>query len=288
MALSAIFVMLRLSGDPASVMLPFDASEEERQNLRISMGLDRPLYVQYASFLTRIGKGDFGDSVRYRQRVTRLIGERLAATLTLAFVGLGIAVIAGVPLGVLQGVRQGSILDWLTRTIAVGSFAIPGFWLGMMLIMLFSVQLGWLPSSGYGSWRHLILPAITLSVSFFAYVTLLVRDGIIETLRQDYVRTARAKGLRTRSVLFKHALRNALIPVVGFIGTQAGPLLGGAVITESVFQWPGLGLLAVQSIGFRDFPVVQGAVFFLVVGVVFMNLVADVSYTIVDPRIRYT
>lgn len=283
----AVFVMLRFSGDPASVMLPFDATPEIREAFRREMGLDRPLHVQYAVFLARTLRGDFGSSVRYRQPVSTLIGERLPATLLLTAAGIGLTLLLGVPLGVIQATRRGSVLDRIGTGVAVIVFSMPGFWLGMMLITVFAVRLRWLPSSGIGSWQHLMLPAFTVASALLAYTSLLVRDGMADVLMQDYVRTARAKGVVERTVRYRHALRNALIPVIGMIGLQMGTLLGGAVITESVFQWPGIGLLALQSIGTRDFPLVQGTVFFLALSVAGMNLVADLLYAVADPRIRY-
>lgn len=232
----AVFVMLRFSGDPASVMLPFDATPEIREAFRREMGLDRPLHVQYAVFLARTLRGDFGSSVRYRQPVSTLIGERLPATLLLTAAGIGLTLLLGVPLGVIQATRRGSVLDRIGTGVAVIVFSMPGFWLGMMLITVFAVRLRWLPSSGIGSWQHLMLPAFTVASALLAYTSLLVRDGMADVLMQDYVRTARAKGVVERTVRYRHALRNALIPVIGMIGLQMGTLLGGAVITESVFQ----------------------------------------------------
>jgi peptide/nickel transport system permease protein len=283
----AVFVMLRYSGDPATVMLPLDARPEERQALREAMGLDRPLYVQYLIFLSGALRGDLGSSVRYRQPVVALIYERLPATVILSVAGMALAVALGIPLGVIQATRKGSAVDAIGTGVGILGFSMPGFWLGMMLIAVFAVRLRWLPSSGMGGWQHVVLPAVTLALAFLSYIALLVRDGVLEVLTYDYVRTARAKGLRSRAVLYHHALRNTLIPVVSLVGLQTGTLLGGAVITESVFQWPGIGLLALQAIGFRDFPLVQGAVFFLALSVVVMNLLADIAYGVIDPRVRY-
>lgn len=283
----AVFVMLRFSGDPASVLLPFDAPPEARQALRETMGLDRPVYVQYGRFLARALQGDFGKSVRYRQPVINLILERLPATVILTLAGVGITLAVGVLLGVIQAVRRGTWVDSFGTSVTVLGFSMPGFWLGMIFIMVFAVKLHWLPSSGMGSWEHLVLPAVTLASALLAYVSLLVRNGMLDVLTQDYIRTAQAKGLATSLVLYKHALRNTLIPVVSLVGLQMGSLLGGAVITESVFQWPGIGLLVLQAISMRDFPLVQGCVFFLALGVVVMNLTADLLYAVVDPRIRY-
>ncbi len=282
-----VFVMLRFSGDPASVLLPFEASAEERQLLRKSMGLDRPIYVQYGRYVARVLRGDFGTSVRYRLPVLSLIFDRVPPTLALTLAGMTVAILAGILLGVVQATNRGSWIDLIGTAVAILTFSMPGFWLGMILIVFFAVQLHWLPSSGMGTWKHLVLPSITLAAAFLAYVSFLVRDGVLSALAQDYVRTARAKGLPERSVLYKHTLRNALVPMVSVVALQTGTLLGGAVITESVFQWPGVGLLALQSISFRDFPVIQGTVFFLAIGVVVLNLAGDLLYTVIDPRIRY-
>jgi len=283
----AVFIMLRFSGDPASVMLPFDATPESRQAFRETMGLDRPLHIQYGIFLSRAFQGDFGSSVRYRQPVIALIMERLPATILLTLAGVGLTLAIGIPLGIIQATRQRSWIDWVGGGATVLSFSMPGFWLGMMLIMVFAVRLHWLPSSGMGSWQHVVLPAVTVASALLAYTSLLVRNGMLDVLTQDYIRTARAKGLFGNAVLYRHALRNTLIPVVSLVGLQMGTLFGGAVITESVFQWPGIVLLALQAISMRDFPLVQGTVFFLALSVVAMNLAADLLYAVIDPRIRY-
>jgi peptide/nickel transport system permease protein len=283
----AVFILVRLSGDPASIMLPFEASAEDRQALRDSMGLNRPVAIQYGVFLAHLIRGDLGISARYRLPVFSLIRDRLSPTVILTLCGMGLAVLLGIALGALQATYQGTLIDLIGTVLSVLAFSMPGFWLGLVLIMLFAVHMQWLPSSGMGTWKHLVLPSLTLAAAFLAYVSLLVRNGMIETLSQDYIRTAKAKGLRQRTVVFRHALRNALIPVVSVTALNTGTLLGGAVITESVFQWPGIGLLALQSISFRDFPVVQGVVIILALGVVLMNFVGDLLYVLIDPRLRY-
>jgi peptide/nickel transport system permease protein len=205
----------------------------------------------------------------------------------LTLTSIGMAVTIGIVLGVVQAARRGSWIDAVGTVVSIIGFSMPGFWLGMILIIVFSVYLRWFPSSGMGSWQHLVLPAITLALGLLAYISLLVRDGVLDVLKQDYIRTAWAKGIKRNTVLYRHALGNALIPVISLTALQMGTLLGGAVITESVFQWPGVGLLALQAISFRDFPLVQGTVFFLALGVIVMNLAADLLYGIIDPRIRY-
>lgn len=283
----AVFVLLRFSGDPSVTMLPFDASPAQQEALRHEFGLDRPLHVQYVYYVLRVAKGDLGDSIRYRQPVAGLVLERLPATVVLTLTGVGLALVIGVAIGIIQAVHSQSLLDRLVSAVVILGFSMPGFWLGMLLIMLFAVRLGWLPSSGVGGTRHLILPGVTLAAFLLAYVSMLVRERMLDVLAQDYIRTARAKGLPSRLILYKHALRNAAIPVASLVALQTGTLFGGAVITESVFQWPGIGLLALQAISFRDFPLVQGAALLLALAVVIMNLAADLLYSILDPRIRY-
>jgi peptide/nickel transport system permease protein len=283
----AVFTLLRFSGDPTAVMLPFDATAAQQEALRREMGLDRPLVAQYVRYLGRIARGDLGSSLRYRQPVLTLVLERLPATIMLTLAGVGLALVLGTTTGVVQAYFRNSWVDRLATVVTILIFSMPVFWLGMLLIMLFAVQLGWLPSSGMGGVRYVILPALTLAAFLLAYVSMLVKERMVAVLGEDYIRTARAKGLTTRRILFKHGLRNAAIPVASLVALQTGTLLGGAVITESVFQWPGIGLLALQAISFRDFPVVQGAALFLAIAVVTMNLVADLSYAALDPRIRY-
>lgn len=281
------FHMVRLSGDPGTTMLPIDATPEQRESFRREMGLNRPLYVQFLLFAGNALRGDLGESVRYRQTVVHLLAQRLPATLELSLAALALAVSGGIILGVLMVVYRRTVIEVFGMSLSVFGISVPGFWLGIMLIIIFSVNLGWLPTSGRGTWRHLILPAVTLGVNFLGPIALLVQSGVSEVMRSDFVRTARAKGLSERTVLYKHSLRNALIPVISMIGVQIGTLMGGAVITESVFQWPGVGLLALQAVSVRDFPLTQGAVLFLAVVIVMVNFAIDLSYALIDPRIRY-
>lgn len=281
-----VFAALRLSGDPAATMLPGDASVEELQALRHALGLDQPIHVQYVQFLLGAVRGDFGMSFRHQQPALPLVLERLPATFELAVAALVLALVIAIPLGVLAAIRQGGPLDVLAMGFAVVGQAMPSFWMGIMLILVVSVQLGLLPTSGRGGPEHLILPAVTLATHFAALLARLTRTSMLEVLNQDYLRTARAKGLRESTVILGHALKNAAVPVITLIGIQFGTLLGGAVVTETVFAWPGVGRLAVQSIFVRDYPVVQAGVFVLAMSFVLINLLVDLLYGQLDPRIR--
>ena len=281
-----VFVALRLSGDPAATMLPGDATVDELAALRRTLGLDRPLHLQYVAFLGGAVRGDFGESFRHQQPAFGLVMERLPATLELAFAALVLAVVVALPLGILAAVYRGRTADVLAMSFAVVGQATPYFWMGIMLILVVSVELGWLPTSGRGSWAHLILPAITLGTHFAASLARLTRTSLLEVLGQNFVTTARAKGLAEGSVILRHALKNAAVPVVTLIGLQFGTLLGGAVVTETIFAWPGIGRLVVQAIGARDYPLVQGCV--LTIGLVYVvvNLLTDLALAFIDPRIR--
>jgi len=280
------FVALRLSGDPAATMLPGDASVDELRDLRHALGLDRPLHVQYVAFLGSAVRGDFGDSFRHQQPAFGLVLERLPATLELAFAALLLAVAVALPLGIVAAIYRGRAVDMLAMGFAVVGQATPYFWMGIMLILVVSVELGWLPTSGRGDWRHLILPAVTLGTHFAASLARLTRTSMLEVLGQNFVTTARAKGLGEPRVVLAHALKNAAVPVVTLIGLQFGTLLGGAVVTETIFAWPGVGRLAVQSIFVRDYPVVQAGVLVLALVFVAINLAVDLLYGTLDPRIR--
>jgi peptide/nickel transport system permease protein len=281
-----VFVALRLSGDPAATMLPGDATVDELAALRRTLGLDRPLHVQYVAFLGSAVRGDFGDSFRHQQPAFALVLERLPATLELAFAALLLAVVVALPLGILAAMYRGRAADVVAMGLAVVGQATPYFWMGIMLILVVSVELGWLPTSGRGGWQHLVLPAITLGTHFAAVLARLTRTSLLEVLGQNFVTTARAKGLAERRVILVHALKNAAVPVVTLIGLQFGTLLGGAVVTETIFAWPGVGRLAVQSIFVRDYPVVQAGVLVLALSFVALNLLVDLLYGALDPRIR--
>ncbi|HYE90697.1 MAG TPA: ABC transporter permease [Terriglobales bacterium] len=281
-----VFAALRMSGDPAATMLPGDASVDELRDLRHALGLDVPLHLQYVRFLASAVTGDFGTSLRHQQPAMELVLERLPATLELAFAALLLSVAVGLPLGIVAALRRGRLADMLAMAFAVVGQATPYFWMGIMLILIFAVELQWLPTSGRGGIERLVLPAVTLGTHFMAVLARLTRTSMLEVLGQNYVTTARAKGLAERSVVLVHALKNAAVPVVTLIGLQFGTLLGGAVVTETIFAWPGVGRLAVQSIFVRDYPVVQAGVFVLALTFVAINLLVDLLYGWLDPRTR--
>lgn len=281
------FLLVHLTGDPATLLLPLDATDEDRARFRQAMGLDRPLVVQYVDFVVRAVRGDFGTSLRFQQPAMGLVIERLPATMALAAVALGLALLIGVPAGLLAGVRRGSVFDRVAMLVALAGQCVPAFWLGLMLILVFSVAIRVLPVSGGGTPAHLVLPGLTLSFYTMALVARLLRSNMLDVMRTDYVRTARAKGLSERTVVLRHALKNASIPVVTVVGLSAGYLLGGAVIVEQVFAYPGLGRLVYQSISNRDVPVVQAFVVLISLVVLAINLTVDLVYTLLDPRVRY-
>jgi ABC-type dipeptide/oligopeptide/nickel transport system permease component len=250
------------------------------------MGFNDPFLVQYGRFLAGAVRGNFGDSVRHGEPAFDLVVERMPATFELAGAGLLVALCVAIPAGIVSAVRRNSTLDYVSTILALLGQSMPTFWLGIMLILVFSVQFHLLPSSGRGTLSHLILPALTLGLFTTARITRLTRSGMLEVLNQDYIRTARAKGVSARPIVWKHALKNAAIPIVTIIGIELGTLLGGSVITETIFAWPGVGRLSVQAIYNRDYPVVQAAVFLLASTFVLVNLIVDVVYTYLDPRIR--
>lgn len=282
------FGIMRLSGDPALLLVSPDATTEEIAAARQRMGFDRPLVVQYAKYLQRAVLGDFGDSLRYNQPALRLVLERMPATLELAFVSLGISLSIALVLGVLAATRRGSLIDHLSMLIALAGQAVPAFLLGILAILVFSVRLRWFPTSGRGGLENLVLPSLTLGLYSAARLTRLVRAGMIETLNQDYIRTARSKGLGERVVVIQHAFRNTMLSVITMVGIELGSLLGGAVVIETVFAWPGIGLLAVQAINSRDFPIVMAEVAVVGAMIVLINLLVDLLYGVFDPRIRET
>ena len=283
-----VFFLLRLApGDPVSLLLVESASPEQVAAAKAKWGLDKPIPVQYAVFLGRALRGDLGDSLFFQQPAIEVLMERMPATLQLSAAALLFSLSVAIPIGMLSALKRDSFWDYLGTGLAMLGQAIPPYWLGIMLILVFSVALGWFPTSGRGTLSHLVLPAITLGSVLMALVTRLVRSGMLDVLGEDYVRTARAKGLRERSVIVRHALRNILIPLVTVIGLQLGALFGGAVITESIFAWPGVGRLALQSINARDYPMVQASVLVISVVYVFLNLAVDLLYVYLDPRIRY-
>jgi len=282
----AVFLMIHLiPGDPAALIAGADATQADIENVRQSLGLDRPLPAQYVSFVTHALSGDFGNSFRTGRPVLEEIMPRYANTVALGAIALAIAVLIGMASGIVSAVRRHTIFDNAALLLSLAGVSMPTFFLGLLLMLIFSVWLGWLPLSGKDSWLHYILPAITLGTASVAIISRVMHASLIEVLNEDYVRTARAKGQREALVIWRHAVRNALIPVVTVAGLQLGYLLGGAVVTETVFAWPGLGRLLVQSILARDFPVVQAAVLLLAVTFVAINLLTDLIYGLLDPRI---
>jgi ABC-type dipeptide/oligopeptide/nickel transport system permease component len=281
-----VFGILFLTGDPALVLLPPDASAEDVEKFRQSMGFNDPFFVQYGRFLGGALRGDFGQSIRHGEPAFDLVMERMPATFELSGAALAIALCLAIPAGIVSAVRRNTVIDYFSTVVALLGQSMPTFWLGIMLILLFSVQLNLLPSSGRGGWQHMLLPAITLGLFTTARITRLTRSGMLEVLSQDYIRTARAKGVANPPVVWKHALKNAAIPIVTIVGIELGTLLGGSVITETIFAWPGVGRLSVQAIYNRDYPVVQAAVFTLSATFVLVNLIVDMLYTYLDPRIR--
>lgn len=282
-----VFLLVNVTGDPVSLILPMDATEEERQELIHALGLDKPVLVQYGIFLENLVQGDFGKSFKYQEPALPIILERLPATLELAAAAMFVAIIISIPLGILSATKRNSFLDLFVTGGSVLGKAMPNFWLGIMLILLFSVSLGMLPVSGRGTIAHLVLPAITLGTGIAAEMTRLIRSSMLDILGQDYIRTARAKGLIEALVINKHGFRNALIPVVTIMALQTSTLIGGTLITETVFSWPGMGQLLIQSVNSRDMAVVQAATFIIALFVIFSNLLADLAYRFLDPRIKY-
>lgn len=280
------FAVLFLSGDPTDTMVGEDWTIEEVQKLRRDMGLDRPWFIQYITYASRAVRGDFGESLRYRQPAFELIAERIPATLELALVALVLSIVIALPVGVVSASKRGSVYDQGGMIFALFGQAMPVFWLGLMLILIFGVHLRWLPVSGRGGLENLVLPAITLATYSLARNTRIIRSSMLDVLAQDYVRTARAKGLAERMVIYLHALRNALIPVVTIIGLEFGHLLGGAVIVETIFAWPGIGRLMIQAVYAKDFPLVQASVTIAAVIFVTLNFFVDFIYSYLDPRVR--
>jgi ABC-type dipeptide/oligopeptide/nickel transport system permease component len=283
----AVFLMVHLiPGDPAALIAGTDATRADVETVRQSLGLDRPLPAQYVSFVGKALTGDLGKSFRTGRPVLEEIAPRYLNTLVLGAIAIGIAVLFGMASGIVSAVRRHTVFDNAALLLSLAGVSMPTFFLGLLLMLVFSVWLGWLPLSGKDTWLHYILPAITLSTASIAIISRVMHASLIEVLHEDYVRTARAKGQRESLVIWRHAVRNALIPVVTVAGLQLGYLLGGAVVTETVFAWPGLGRLLVQSILARDFPVVQAAVLLLATTFVAINLITDLLYGLLDPRIR--
>ena len=286
--LTMVFLLAHIvPGDPVQQMLGEGARADDLQQLRHALGLDLPVPVQYGRYLRGILRGDLGESFRFQQPVLRVVLSHYPATLELAVVALFVCAAIGIPAGMLAAQRRGSATDRAIGVVTLVGLSVPNFALGPVLILLFSVILGWLPVSGRGGPLHLILPAATLGAALAAILTRMVRTSVMEELSSDYVRTARAKGLSESAVLFRHAFRNALIPILTILGLQFGTLLAGTIVTESIFSWPGIGRLAVQAIEARDYPLLQGCILLIAVSYVFVNLLTDFVYALVDPRVRF-
>jgi peptide/nickel transport system permease protein len=287
-ALTLVFFMIHLvPGDPVEVMLGETASNADKESLRRELGLDQPLRTQYVRFLAALAAGDLGRSLYERENVARLIGARFPATLELALVAMTVALLMAFPLGILAALKRHSWIDRFSLLFSLFGLSMPNFWLGPLAIIVFSINLGWLPVSGRGTLSHLILPAVTLGMAMSAILTRMIRSALLDVLHEDYIQTARAKGLSEPRVWLKHALRNSLLSVVTIVGLQFGALLAGSIITETIFTWPGIGRLTIHAIQTRDYPLVQGCILVIAISYLFVNLVTDILYRLVDPRISY-
>jgi ABC-type dipeptide/oligopeptide/nickel transport system permease component len=283
-----VFALIHLvPGDPAQSMLGEGASQAEVEQLREALGLNRPLLAQYQVFLTGLVRGDLGSSFRYGTPVTQEIRDRLFRTFQLALAAMFVAVLIALPLGTVAAVFRGTAIDHAAMTLALIGISMPNFWLGPLLAILFAVYLGWLPVAGTGSLAHLVLPAVTLGAALAAILARMTRASLLEELRELYVLAARARGASRVRAIVRHAFRNSLIPVVTIVGLQFGAVLTGTIITETIFAWPGVGRLLIQAINFRDYPLVQGCILFISFTYVMMNLLTDLTYGLLDPRIRY-
>lgn len=282
-----VFFLGRLTGNPADLILPEDATEEDRQAVIETLGLDRPVHEQFLIFAANALRGDLGTSMRFHEPATGMFFSRLPNTLYLSVPAMMVAVLMAVPLGVISALRRGGVIDKISGTIAVLGIATPNFWLGILLIFVFSVQLGWLPSGRMDGWQSYVLPSITLGTFLVAGFMRLIRSSMLEILDSEFVKLARIKGLSEHTVIWKHCLRNALIPVLTLWGVFMAGLVTGAIVTETVFAWPGIGRLTYEAVIFRDFPLLQAVIIMAAVMIVFINLVVDILYAYVDPRIRF-
>ena len=280
------FLVHMIPGDPVEIMMGEQAQAADKEALRHELRLDQPVAEQYRVFLSGLVRGELGRSIHSREAVTEIILKRFPATFILTLAAMMVALLIAIPIGILSATKQYSLMDNASMLFALIGISMPNFWLGPLLILFFSIRLGWLPVSGIGGVQHLILPAVTLGMGMSAILTRMTRSSILEVIREQYIVTARAKGLAERVVLFKHALKNALIPVITIIGLQFGALLSGSIITETIFSWPGIGRLLIQAINQRDYPVVQGTVLFISLCYVLVNLLTDLLYGAADPRIR--
>jgi peptide/nickel transport system permease protein len=283
-----VFALVRLSGDPIQIMMPAEASKADIELMRASLGLDRPWPVQYWRFISRVVQGDFGKSVRFRRPALDLIAERYAATLELGGLAVLVVIVVALPVGVYSAVRRGTALDYAARAFAALGQAVPPFWLGLVLVLIFGVLLHWLPTSGRGTPLHVLLPGITLGWFAVAGLMRLTRSSMLDVLGSEYVKLARIKGLPERQVIWKHAFKNAALPVVTFAALLFVALLNGSIIVETVFGWPGLGLLVIEAVDSRDYPIVQAVVLFLSTMYIGVNLIVDILYAYLNPKIRYS
>ncbi|SAL04355.1 binding-protein-dependent transport system inner membrane protein [Caballeronia calidae] len=287
-AMTLTFFMVRLSGDPTAQILPQDASAEQRLALQKQLGLDKPVPRQYLNYMEGAAQGEFGSSYFDGDTVTAIIMRRLPNTVLLACTSLVIALVFAIPLGVLAATRRGGLLDRSVQVVSVMGASVPSFWMGLLMIQIFAVGLGWLPTYGIGGWRHLVLPSITLALFVFPGITRLTRSSMLEVLPASYVNAARAKGMPERRVIFRTVMRNGIVPVLALIALEIGSLFGGAVLTETVFSWPGIGRLAIESIQRRDFPIIQGVVAYVAVIFAVITVLVEIVIRIVNPRLRKT
>lgn len=282
-----VFTLVYISGDPVNMMLAEDATKADEESLREALGLNQPFYIQYLQFLSNIIHGDFGESFQYHTSALSIVLERVPATLKLAFSAMLLTVVVSVPLGVLSALKRNSFWDLVITTISTIGKGAPNFWLGIMFILFFAVKLGWFPASGNVGIISLILPAIALGTSLAARITRLIRSSLLEVLEKEYIRTARSKGLSETVVIFKHALLNSLLPSITLLATEFSFLMGGLMITEEIFAYPGMGSLVVESVNMKDMAVVESSVFVIAIIVILCNLCADILYKVIDPRIEY-
>ena len=287
-AASVSFLLMRvIPGDPARMIAGPNADFEDIQRLREQLGLTRPVWEQYIEFMLGLLRGDMGTSARTGQPVLAEIAARVPRTLELTVLALIVATVIGLTLGIIAAINRNRAPDLVASTVSVIGISMPAYWSGLLFIIFFSVNLGWLPVGGADTWQHRVLPTLTLSLFALGFISRQTRASMVETMEMDFIRTMRAKGLSEATVIWRHGLRNAALPILTIIGLQFGALIGGAVLTETIFAWPGLGRLIVQSIESRDFPVVQGAIFIFAVALIIINLVTDLLYAYIDPRIRY-
>ncbi len=282
-----VFLMVRVTGDPARLMMPRGAPPEHVEAFREEMGYNRPVLVQFWDFFTGAIVGDFGNSLHFKTPALKLVLDRLPATLHLAFVALIFALVVAIPLGLIGGFNPGSLADNIGRTLALAGQSVPNFWLALIFILFFAVRMGWFPSFGRDQWHSVVLPAIVLGLPVMGQIVRLTRSAVLEIRGEDFIRTAHSKGLEPRTIYTKHVFRNVAIPLVSVIGVQFGYMLGGSIYIEAIFSWPGMGQLIEQSIGWRDFPLIQTIAVFTSLVVLALNLLTDMTYAIIDPRIRY-